>query len=117
MYEVLFFNVCSSYFLFLFVFLDTLRNKEKETGKQGDAGRPRDRYIWGGRKRSLEPSGDISICKINVCTSSLYGIYNLINKIFSLYTVKEISEKLDKLAKSTILKYHSLSKERLGYYC
>lgn len=48
-----------------------------------------------------------------VCTSSSYGIYRLINKIFSLCTVKDKSEKLDELAKSTFLKHHSLSKERL----
>lgn len=30
-------------------------------GKQGDAGLPCEGHIWEGRKRSLEPSGDINI--------------------------------------------------------
>lgn len=59
MFIILNFYFCSSFKIPFII-------KKEGTGKQGDAGLPCDRHIWKGRKRSLEPSGDINICKMNV---------------------------------------------------
>jgi len=53
-------------FYFCFSFQIPFLIKKEGMGKQGAARVPCERHIWEGRNRSLEPSGDINIYKMNM---------------------------------------------------